>query len=48
MLIANLKTNFPGNDFVKIFNDLKISEKIRSEDLKLEDWKGIIKKYQSN
>ena len=44
MLIANLKEKFGQNDLHRIFQDLKISEKVRSEDLKLEDWKGLIKR----
>jgi 16S rRNA (adenine1518-N6/adenine1519-N6)-dimethyltransferase len=44
MLIANLKDNFGKNDLLKIFQDLKISEKVRSEDLKLEEWKELIKR----
>jgi 16S rRNA (adenine1518-N6/adenine1519-N6)-dimethyltransferase len=44
MLIANLKEKFGKNDLQKIFQELKIPEKARSEDLKLEDWKELIKK----
>jgi len=50
MLIANLKEKFVPptqigkNDLKKFFQDLKIPEKSRSEDLRLEDWKEIIKK----
>jgi 16S rRNA (adenine1518-N6/adenine1519-N6)-dimethyltransferase len=44
MLIANLKENFGENDLLAIFQGLKISEKVRSEDLRLDDWKGLIKK----
>ncbi|MFH1454822.1 MAG: 16S rRNA (adenine(1518)-N(6)/adenine(1519)-N(6))-dimethyltransferase RsmA [bacterium] len=55
MLIANLKEKFglpvatstaqvDKNDLFHIFQDLKISEKARSEDLKLEDWKRLIKR----
>ncbi len=44
MLIANLKERYGKNDLLKIFQDLKISEKARSEDLKLNDWKELIKK----
>ena len=55
MLIANLKEKFglPAapcsaqvgkNDLQKIFRDLKIPEKSRSEDLKLENWKELVKK----
>lgn len=45
VLIANLKDIFTKNnkDSKRIFNDLKISEKVRAEDLKLEDWKELIK-----
>jgi len=55
MLMTNLKEKFgppamPAhagqagqNNLLKIFQDLKIPEKARSEDLKLEDWKGLIK-----
>jgi len=48
ILIANLKEKFglPAqagkNDLQKIFQKLKISEKARSEDLKLDDWKNLI------
>jgi 16S rRNA (adenine1518-N6/adenine1519-N6)-dimethyltransferase len=44
MLIANLKEKFGKNDLYKIFQELNISEKARSEDLKLENWKALIKK----
>jgi len=44
MLIANLKEKFGQNDLQKIFQDLKIPEKSRSEDLKLENWKNLVKK----
>ncbi len=44
MLIVNLKEKFGKNDLQKIFHELKIPEKARSEDLKLEDWKELIKK----
>ena len=43
MLIANLKEKFGKNDLHKIFQDLKIPEKARSEDLKLENWNGLVK-----
>ena len=42
VLITNLKEKFGQNDLHKIFRDLKIPEKARSEDLKLEDWKNLI------
>jgi 16S rRNA (adenine1518-N6/adenine1519-N6)-dimethyltransferase len=42
MLIANLKEKYGQNDLLKIFGLIKISEKARSEDLKLEDWKNLI------
>jgi 16S rRNA (adenine1518-N6/adenine1519-N6)-dimethyltransferase len=42
MLIANLKEKYGQNDLLKIFGLIKISEKTRSEDLKLEDWKNLI------
>ena len=48
MLIANLREKLGltaqagKNDLLKIFQDLKIPEKSRSEDLKLEDWKRLI------
>ena len=42
MLIANLREKFGQNDLQKIFQALKIPEKARSEDLKLEDWKKLI------
>lgn len=41
-LVAGRTRQAGQNDLPKIFQDLKISEKARSEDLKLEDWKGII------
>lgn len=44
VLIANLKDKFGKNDLHKIFSDIGLSEKARSEDLKLTDWKNIIKK----
>ena len=44
VLITNLKEKFGQNDLKKIFEDFKISEKARSEDLKLGDWKELIKK----
>lgn len=43
VLIANLKEKFGQNDLKKIFLDLNISEKARSEDLKLENWKELVK-----
>ena len=45
VLIANLKDIFIKNkkDPKKVFTDIKISEKSRSEDLKLEDWRNLIK-----
>jgi 16S rRNA (adenine1518-N6/adenine1519-N6)-dimethyltransferase len=45
VLITNLKEIFVKNrkDSKKIFSDLKISEKSRAEDLKLGDWKNLIK-----
>ena len=43
MLIANLKEKYGQNDLLKIFQNLKILEKARSEDLKLSDWKGLVK-----
>ena len=43
MLIANLKERFGKNDLMSIFQDLKISEKVRSEDLKLDDWRELVK-----
>lgn len=42
VLIANLKEKFGQNDLQKIFQNLKIPLKSRSEDLKLEDWKNLI------
>ncbi|MFA6797219.1 MAG: 16S rRNA (adenine(1518)-N(6)/adenine(1519)-N(6))-dimethyltransferase RsmA [Candidatus Paceibacterota bacterium] len=44
VLIANLKDIFVknGKDPKKIFTKLKISEKVRAEDLKLGDWKNLI------
>jgi 16S rRNA (adenine1518-N6/adenine1519-N6)-dimethyltransferase len=47
MLIANLKEKFGKNDLHEIFQTLNIPEKARSEDLKLEDWKNLIKKLYS-
>ncbi len=44
MLIANLKEKFGQNDLQKIFQNLKIPEKSRSENLKLENWKELVKK----
>jgi len=44
MLIANLKEKFDKEKLLKIFQELGISEKARSEDLKLEEWQNIIKK----
>lgn len=44
ILIANLREKYGKNDLKLIFSDLKISEKVRSEDLKLEDWKKLIEK----
>jgi 16S rRNA (adenine1518-N6/adenine1519-N6)-dimethyltransferase len=44
MLIANLKENFGKNDLQKIFTDLKIPKKVRSEDLKLADWQNLVKR----
>jgi len=44
MLIANLKEKFDKEKLFKIFQELNISEKARSEDLKLEEWQSIIKK----
>ena len=45
VLIANLKEIFIKNnkDPKKVFIDLKISEKVRAEDLKLGDWKNLVK-----
>jgi 16S rRNA (adenine1518-N6/adenine1519-N6)-dimethyltransferase len=48
ILVANLKEVFEkkeengGKNLLQIFSTLQISEKSRSEDLKLEDWKKII------
>ncbi|MFH0755209.1 MAG: 16S rRNA (adenine(1518)-N(6)/adenine(1519)-N(6))-dimethyltransferase RsmA [bacterium] len=44
MLITNLKEKFAKNNLLKIFQDLKISEKVRAEDLKIENWKELVKK----
>jgi 16S rRNA (adenine1518-N6/adenine1519-N6)-dimethyltransferase len=46
ILLANLKERFGKNDLHKIFEDLKIPEKARSEDLKLEDWKELIEELK--
>ena len=43
VLIANLK-EISDKDLHKTFTELKISEKARSEDLKLEDWRGLVEK----
>jgi len=43
MLIANLKEKFGKNDLYKIFLCLNILTNSRSEDLKLENWKNLIK-----
>ncbi len=45
VLVANLKnlTQKNNRDIKNIFEELKISEKIRAEDLKIEDWKNILK-----
>jgi len=40
-LISNLKKRFPQTNFEGIFNDLKIDENIRAEDLTLEEWRKI-------
>lgn len=42
VLIANLKDLFKGKDLHKIFQDINLSEKARSEDLSLEDWKNLV------
>ncbi len=42
VLIANLK-DISKKDLKKVFVDNKISEKARSEDLSLEDWKVLVK-----
>lgn len=44
VLIANLKEIFTKNNknSKKVFTDLKFSEKVRAEDLKLENWKNLI------
>ena len=42
ILIANLKEKFGKNDLLKIFQDLKIPEKARAEDLKLSDWQKLV------
>jgi len=50
VLIANLKEKFGlptqmgENNLIKAFQEGKIPEKARSEDLRLEDWKELIKK----
>lgn len=46
VLIANLKEisqKIGNKNLVKIFADNKISEKARSEDLTIEDWKALVK-----
>ncbi len=45
MLIANLKEKFGQNDLKKIFQDLKIPEKSRSEDLHLGKWKDLANNF---
>lgn len=44
MLIANLKEKFDREKLITIFQKLKISEKIRPEDLSISDWKNLIQK----
>ncbi|HAO64843.1 TPA: 16S rRNA (adenine(1518)-N(6)/adenine(1519)-N(6))-dimethyltransferase, partial [Candidatus Taylorbacteria bacterium] len=41
VLISNLETIAPRERLQTIFADLKISEKIRAEDLQIGDWKKI-------
>lgn len=48
MLISNLKEKFGKKDLLKIFQDLKLTEKARSEDLKLEEWKSLIQYIHKN
>ena len=43
VLIANLKENHNNGDLIGVFKKSGISEKARSEDLRLEDWKKLIK-----
>jgi len=42
VLIANLKDTFNKKDLHKIFEEIKLSEKARSEDLSLKDWKNLV------
>ncbi len=44
MLIANLKEKYGTDDLPKVFLDLKIPAKSRSEDLKLADWKHLVER----
>jgi 16S rRNA (adenine1518-N6/adenine1519-N6)-dimethyltransferase len=46
VLIANLK-NITKKDLKNIFAELKISEKARAEDIKLEDWKNLVSEMES-
>ena len=48
MLIANLREKFGRNNLSEIFRELKIPEKVRAEDLKLEDWKKLIQCIYNN
>lgn len=43
MLLANLKENYNKEKLISIFKQKNISEKVRSEDLKLEDWNFLVK-----
>lgn len=44
MLIANLREKYGQNDLINMFHDAGISEKSRSEDLTLENWKELSKR----
>lgn len=44
ILMANLKEKFPNFNITEIFEKLKLSHKIRAEDMKINDWKNLVKK----
>ena len=43
ILLSNLKTLNTRQDLVQVFKKLKLSEKVRAEDLQLSDWIKIAK-----
>lgn len=47
-LISNLKEKFDNMDFEAIFNAIGLDHKIRSEDLKFEDWLKIVSCVKEN